>query len=149
MPFRSVFLAVTIAGALLMAALLINQARPASEVRQPVPELVRASGRCAQCHREETAAVVHQFERSAHSRANVTCYDCHQPHDGQGAYEHYNFRLARDVTSLNCRGCHRTEYEQFARSRHALPAWAAVSGVLAAIGLSAAAAAGPGRGGPT
>ena len=128
MPFRSVFVAVTVSAALLLAALLINQARPGSEVRQPLPELVRATGRCAQCHREETAAVVHQFERSEHSRANITCYDCHQPHDGQETYDHYNFRLARDVTSLNCRGCHRTEYEQFARSRHALPAWAAVSG---------------------
>ena len=128
MPFRSVFIAVTISGGLLLAALLINNARPESEVGQPRPELVRATGRCAQCHREETPAVVHQFERSEHSRANVTCLDCHQPNDGQEPYDHYNFRLARDVTSLSCEGCHRTEYEQFARSRHALPAWAAVSG---------------------
>ena len=128
MPFRSVFIAVTISGGLLLAALLINSARPASEIGQPRPELVRATGRCAQCHREETPAVVHQFERSEHSRANVTCLDCHQPHDGQEAYDHYNFALTRDVTSLSCRACHRTEYEQFARSRHALPAWAAVSG---------------------
>ena len=128
MPFRSVFVAVTVSGALLLAALLINHARPQSEVRQPLPELVRASGRCAQCHREETPAIVHQFERNGHSRVNVTCLDCHQPHDGQETYDHYNFQLARDVTSLNCRACHRTEYEQFARSRHALPAWAAVSG---------------------
>ena len=104
MPFRSVFIAVAISGALLMAALLINQARPESEVRQPLPELVRATGRCAQCHREETAAVVHQFERSEHSRANVTCYDCHQPHDGQETYDHYNFRLARDARSRSRTG---------------------------------------------
>ena len=134
MPFRSVFIAVTLSSGLLLAALLVNNARPASETRQPRPELVRATGRCAQCHREETAAVVHQFERSEHSRANVTCFDCHQPHETQEAYDHFNFRLARDVTALNCQGCHRTEYEQFARSRHALPAWAAVRG---AAGLPA------------
>ena len=128
MSFRSVFVAITISGGLLLAALLINHARPPSDTSQPLPELVRATGRCAQCHREETPAVVHQFERSEHSRANITCYDCHQPGDGQESYDHFNFRLAREVTSLNCRGCHRTEYEQFARSRHALPAWAAVSG---------------------
>jgi hydroxylamine dehydrogenase len=29
---------------------------------------------------------------------------------------------------VNCQACHRTEYDQFARSRHALPAWAAVRG---------------------
>ena len=129
-PFTSVFVAVTVSGALLLAALLVNSARPASEVGRARPELVRAVGRCAQCHREETPAVVHQFERSEHSFANVTCLDCHQPHDGQAAVDHYNFRLARDVTALSCQGCHLTEYEQFARSRHALPAWAAVSGTL-------------------
>ncbi len=128
MPFKSIFVAVTIGGALILAALMLNRARPPQEASQPLPELVRATGRCSQCHREETAAIVHQFERSQHSLANVTCFDCHQPHDGQQEYEHYNFLLAREVTSLNCRACHRTEYDQFARSRHGLPAWAAVRG---------------------
>lgn len=126
--FRSVVLAVAIAGSLLVGAFLVNHARPRDQVSQPLPELVRATGRCAQCHRAETPAVVHQFERSEHSRANVTCLDCHQPGDGQESFDHYNFRLAGEVTSLNCHGCHRTEYEQFVRSRHSLPAWAAVSG---------------------
>ena len=128
MPFRSVFIGVTISGGLLLAALLVHHARPVPETRQPSPELVRAAGRCAQCHREETAAIVHQYERSAHSRSKVTCLDCHQPQDGQETNDHFNFRLARNITSLNCQGCHRTEYEQFARSRHALPAWSAVVG---------------------
>ena len=56
---------------------------------------------------KKTPAVVHQYEPSEHSRANVTCLDCHQPHDGQATYDHYNFRLARDVTSLNCQGFRR------------------------------------------
>ncbi len=120
MPFKSIFVAVTIGGALILAALMLNRARPPQEASQPLPELVRATGRCSQCHREETAAIVHLFERSQHSLANVTCFDCHQPHDGQQEYEHYNFLLAREVTSLNCRACHRTEYDQFARSRHGL-----------------------------
>ncbi len=128
MAFRSIFIAVTIGGALLLGALMVSRARPPGETSSPLPELVRATGRCAQCHREETAAIVHQFERSQHSRANITCYDCHQPLDEQETYDHYNFLLARDVTSLNCQGCHRTEYQQFERSRHGLPAWAAVSG---------------------
>jgi hypothetical protein len=32
------------------------------------------------------------------------------------------------MTSLNCRQCHTTEYDQFLRSRHGAPAWAAVQG---------------------
>lgn len=128
MSFRSVFVAVTISSVLLLSAILVHRARHRADADQPLPELVRATGRCAQCHREETPAIVHQFERSEHSRANITCYDCHQAGEGQESYIHFNFRLAQDVTSLNCSGCHRTEYQQFARSRHALPAWSAVSG---------------------
>ena len=126
--FRSVFIAIALSGSLLVGAFLLHRARPALDREQPVPELVRATGRCAQCHRDETPAVVHLFERSEHGRASVSCYDCHQALEGQDAREHFNFRLARDVTALNCSACHRTEYQQFARSRHALPAWAAVSG---------------------
>ena len=128
MPFRSIFISVVIGSSLILAALMVNRARPARETSQSAPAFVQASGRCAQCHREETAAVVHQFERSQHSEANITCYDCHQRLDGQDELEHYDFVLARDVTSLNCQACHRTEYEQFARSRHGVPAWAAVRG---------------------
>lgn len=128
MSFRSVFVAVTISSVLLLSAILVHRARHRADADQPLPELVRATGRCAQCHREETPAIVHQFERSEHSRANITCYDCHQAGEAQESYIHFNFRLAQDVTSLNCSGCHRTEYQQFARSRHALPAWSAVSG---------------------
>ena len=128
MPFRSIFISVVIGSSLILAALIVNRARPARETNQSAAAFVQASGRCAQCHREETAAVVHQFERSQHSQANITCYDCHQRLDGQDALTHYNFELAQEVTSLNCQGCHRTEYDQFVRSRHASPAWAAVLG---------------------
>ena len=62
-----------------------NRARPTRETGQGLPAFTQATGRCAQCHREETAAVVHQFERSQHSQANITCYDCHQRLDGQDA----------------------------------------------------------------
>ena len=128
MPFRSIFISVVIGSSLILAALVINNARPARQTSEPLPAFAQATGRCAQCHREETGAVVHQFERSQHNLANITCYDCHQRLEGQDALTHYNFELARDVTSLNCQACHRTEYEQFARSRHGLPAWAAVRG---------------------
>lgn len=111
-----------------MGAFVLHDARPPTEVASSTPEFIRATGRCAQCHRQETPAIVHQFERSQHSRANVTCLDCHQAQQGQESRHHYNFTLSVDLTSKNCSGCHRTEYQQFVRSRHALPAWSAVSG---------------------
>ena len=101
MPFKSIFIAFVIGSSLIVAALMVNRARPAGDTNQPLAAFTQATGRCAQCHREETSAVVHQFERSQHSQANVTCYDCHQALDGQDELGHNNFVLAREVTSCS------------------------------------------------
>ena len=67
MTFRSVFVAVFLGVALILAAMLFNARRPAVETDQPGADFVRATGKCAACHRHETSAVVHQYERSRHS----------------------------------------------------------------------------------
>jgi hydroxylamine dehydrogenase len=90
--------------------------------------MARAVGKCAECHRRETSAVVHQFETSQHARKGITCIECHQPVKDQEKLEHRGFVIAKHLTAANCAECHKTEYEQFARSRHAAPAWAAVAG---------------------
>ncbi len=134
MPFRSVFMAVFIGVALIVAALILNKTRPFKPSDQPSPQFVRAEGKCASCHLRETSAIVRQYQLSKHARAGVTCLDCHQPVKGQEKGEHRGFVIAKAPTSLNCGQCHSTEYDQFARSRHALPAYAAVLGTK---GLSA------------
>lgn len=126
--FKSVFIAVFLGTAIVVAALLVNNRRPAVETAQPTADLVRASGKCAECHARETSAIVHQFERSKHAAKGVTCLDCHKPAEGQQSMDHRGFTLAKGLTSKNCAQCHATEYEQFARSRHAGPSWAAVRG---------------------
>ncbi len=128
MKFRSIFIAVLVASALVVAALMINLQRPRVEVDQPGPEFVRATGKCATCHAEETGAVVHEYEMSAHARRGVTCLDCHRANPGQEELEHRGFVITAKMTANNCRQCHNTQYEQFLRSRHAAPAWAAVRG---------------------
>lgn len=128
MPFKTIFISVVIGTLLLAVAVLINVKRPASEVEQPTAELVRATGKCASCHLRETAAVVHQFERSKHARRGISCLDCHRPLEGQQEYQHRGFTMAKKLTAKNCSQCHIGEYEQYLRSRHAAPAWAAVNG---------------------
>jgi hypothetical protein len=128
MQFRSIFIAVFLGTALVVAALLVNARRPAREREQPSPALVEASGKCAECHRHTTAAIVAQYERSRHAEKAVNCLDCHQPAEGQPAMEHNGFTIAKSLTAKNCARCHAHEYEQFARSRHAGPSWAAVNG---------------------
>ena len=128
MSFRSVFIAISIGTSLIVAALIVNHQRPPGDTSRSSPQHIKATGKCAECHRQETSAIVHQYETSRHSSANVTCLDCHQSTEGQDELAHHGFSMAKNVTSLSCRQCHTTEYAEFARSRHALPAYAAVNG---------------------
>ena len=128
MSFKSIFISVFLGASLIVVALIFNVKRPATDTSQPSPDFVRATGKCATCHRRETSAVVHQFERSEHAQQGVTCLDCHRAVDGQEQHAHRGFTIAKHLTAKNCSQCHTTEYTQFLRSRHAAPAWAAVSG---------------------
>jgi hydroxylamine dehydrogenase len=128
MPFKQVFVAVVIGTALVLAALLVNARRPAGEREEPSPALVEATGKCAECHRHETSAIIDQYERSKHAVKNVTCLDCHKPAPGQESVDHRGFVIAKTLTAKNCAQCHAAEYEQFSHSRHAGPSWAAVNG---------------------
>lgn len=128
MSFRSVFIAVIVGTALLLGAIYLHQARPDAELEQPTAALVRASGKCAECHREETGAVVQEYERSAHAANDVNCLECHGPVDGQEEVEHRGFVIAKEMTSKNCQQCHAQQVAEYLRSRHAAPAYAAVAG---------------------
>jgi hypothetical protein len=128
MSFRAVFIAVVIAFGLIIAGFLINSRRPAVETRQPNETLVRATGKCAECHTRQQHSIVHEYELSRHAQKGVNCLDCHKPADKQDSKDHHGFVIAGKLSAANCRGCHETIYQQFLRSRHAAPSWAAVYG---------------------
>lgn len=128
MSFRSVFVAVVIAFALIVSAFLVNRQRPSVETTQPTADFVRASGKCAECHSRMQYAVVHEYEMSAHAKKGVNCLDCHQPAEGQQKQDHHGFVIATHLTAGNCRSCHEGIYQEFLRSRHAAPSWAAIYG---------------------
>jgi hydroxylamine dehydrogenase len=128
MSFRSVFIAVTVSFALILGAFLINRARPRVETEQPTADFVRASGKCAECHARLQYSVVHEYEMSAHAKHGVNCLDCHQPAKGQQPVDHHGFVISKHLTAGNCRSCHEGIYQEFLRSRHAAPAWAAIYG---------------------
>ena len=128
MSFRSVFIAVVIAFAFILAAFLLNRARPKVETEQPTASLVRATGKCAECHLRTQYSVVHEYEMSMHARNGVNCLDCHQPAGGHEKKDHHGFVISAKLTAGNCRSCHENIYQQFLRSRHAAPAWAAIYG---------------------
>jgi hypothetical protein len=128
MSFRSVFIAVVLAFGLIVSAFLVNRARPPAETDQPSASFVRASGKCAECHSQQQYSVVHEYEMSRHAQRGVNCLDCHQPAAGQQRKEHHGFVVSSKLTAGNCRSCHEPVYQEFLRSRHAAPSWAAVFG---------------------
>jgi nitrate/TMAO reductase-like tetraheme cytochrome c subunit len=130
MSFRSVFVALTLAVALIVAAFLVQRARPRAEVEQPSAAFIKATGKCAECHARQQYSIVHEFEMSKHASNGVVCLDCHQPQKGQekDKIEHNGFIITPHVTPANCRVCHEQIYQEFVRSRHAAPSWAAVFG---------------------
>ncbi len=77
---------------------------------------------------QQQYSVVHEYEMSMHAEKGINCLDCHRPVANQQKVAHHDFEIARHVTAANCRNCHEQQYQQFVRSRHALPAWAAVYG---------------------
>ena len=128
MSFRPVFVSVVIGTALLLAAFAVNWYRPRLVTEQPSAALVRASGKCAECHLNLQYSVVHEYELSAHARKGINCLECHQPAGGQQGEDHHGFVISKRLTAANCRACHEPVYQQFLRSRHAAPSWAAVYG---------------------
>src|SRR5262249_12186448 len=128
MAFRSVFIAVVVSFALIVAAFLVNRARPAVETAQPSAAFVRASGKCAECHSRQQYSIVHEFEMSVHAQKGTNCLDCHQGAANQQTKDHHGFVIATKLTAGNCRSCHEPIYQEYLRSRHAAPSWAAVYG---------------------
>jgi hydroxylamine dehydrogenase len=128
MSFRSVFIAIVVGFALLVGAFLINRQRPRVETDQPNEALVRATGKCAECHSRLQYSVVHEFEMSRHAERGVSCLDCHQSAPNQQARDHNGFQITAQMTAGNCRSCHEQVYQEFQRSRHAAVSWAAVYG---------------------
>jgi hypothetical protein len=128
MSFRSVFIALVIGFGLVLAGALISRQRPSVETDRPSVSLIRASGKCAECHTRQQHSIVHEYELSAHAQKGINCLDCHQPAADQEKHEHHGFTISKKLTSANCRSCHETIYQQFLRSRHAAPSWAAVYG---------------------
>ena len=128
MNFRFVFIALTITGVLVVGAFAVHSRRPAAVLDQPTASLVRASGKCAECHSNQQYSIVHEYELSKHAEKHVNCLDCHSAAKGQESKPHHGFEINTQVTAANCRSCHESIYQQFLRSRHAAPSWAAVFG---------------------
>ncbi len=75
---------------------------------------------CVECHREVTPGIVQDWEVSVHFEEEVTCDVCHGEHESAADVD----QLAT-VTASTCKLCHRDQYRQFAKGKHAL-GWASM-----------------------
>ncbi|MBZ5529409.1 MAG: hypothetical protein LAN71_16115 [Acidobacteriia bacterium] len=76
---------------------------------------------CIGCHATTTPGVVEQWKASAHAKAGVDCYGCHQAAEKDPAtFDHYGQKIAVIVTPNYCGKCHAKEVEQFEKSHHAM-----------------------------
>ncbi|MHC4845978.1 MAG: multiheme c-type cytochrome [Planctomycetota bacterium] len=75
---------------------------------------------CVNCHREESPAIVSQWEYSRHADLGVGCLECHTAEDDDiDAYEHEGEVIATIVTPNDCARCHQAIADEFQQSHHA------------------------------
>ena len=97
--------------------LLCGVAVPAAETK---PAISKENKLCVECHRQQSAALVMEWERSRHAGIGVGCLDCHgAKKEDVGAWQHEGATVSTLVTPKACAPCHDTEVGQFARSHHA------------------------------
>ena len=86
----------------------------------PDPKSQSTSGACVSCHRQQSPALVMEWERSRHARNDVGCLDCHGAKKEEvDAWQHEGATIATLVTPQDCAQCHEAEFNQFERSHHA------------------------------
>ena len=87
---------------------------------QSTPKISKEGQQCLECHSASTPGAVEQWRGSAHAKASVDCYSCHQANPGDPAtFDHYGLKIAVIVTPYYCARCHKPEVDQFEKSRHA------------------------------
>ena len=62
---------------------------------------------CLDCHADETAGVVKQWEGGKHSKTGVKCYVCHYAEvDDPNGMEHEGYFVITGVSIATCESCH-------------------------------------------
>lgn len=80
---------------------------------------------CVSCHNDENPGIIAEWKKSAHSKKNVDCYDCHKAKEGEpGAYAHRKYKdkpvfISTIVSPKRCAVCHEKEVAQQQPSHHA------------------------------
>ncbi|MDR4509157.1 MAG: hypothetical protein MRJ65_13155 [Candidatus Brocadiaceae bacterium] len=87
---------------------------------KPPPIITESNKLCVSCHKNQSQALVMQWEGSRHAQHGVGCLDCHQAKQGEiDAWNHVGSWISAIVTPKDCSRCHELEYAEFSKSHHA------------------------------
>jgi len=107
----------------LLAALLLVAYRESQRklVEQRRVAIVTADSRaCVDCHKNDSPALVKEWEYSRHAKVGIGCVECHSANRNDiDAWKHEGVYISALVTPLDCAECHEKEYKEFANSPHA------------------------------
>ena len=103
MSFRSVFLAIVIAFALISRRFLSTARGQRLKPSSPARNWCAPAASAPNVTRRTQYSVVHEYELSMHARKGVNCLDCHQPAAGQEKKDHHGFVISTKLTAGNCR----------------------------------------------
>lgn len=113
---------VAILGFFLLAALLIVAYRDSKRklIEEMQVAIVTADSRaCVDCHKNDSPALVKEWEHSRHAKVGIGCVECHTANrDDIDAWKHEGVYISSLVTPLDCAECHEKEYKEFANSPH-------------------------------
>jgi hydroxylamine dehydrogenase len=85
--------------------------------------------KCATCHQRVTPDIVYQYAMSTMAKSGVKCEDCHVVEKNNPlGHDHEGFFITYSPTPKQCARCHVRETDEFEHSRHAGPAWMALTG---------------------
>ncbi len=79
------------------------------------------TARCLNCHSIRMPKLVETWEKSAHAKNGVGCYECHKAEKGDQTAKqgHFSFNVQLVVSPARCGSCHQEQYQEFAVSAHA------------------------------
>lgn len=108
---------------LLLAALLLVAYQESKRLRAEEkldPVVTAANKSCVECHKQDSPALVMEWERSEHAKFGVGCIDCHRAEEGDvDAWNHEGALVSALVTPKDCSQCHVREFKEFSTSHHA------------------------------
>ena len=88
--------------------------------QRKLPVITAENKACVDCHKNDSGALVKEWEYSRHAQVGIGCVACHEAErDDIDAWKHEGTYISALVTPLDCAECHEKEYKEFAYSKHA------------------------------